>query len=256
MPLAFLAVAAYCEAMVEGTGTVDVETDYLPRVVTCENGGAADAALEAQAIAARSYLYAALDLDGTIGDGTGDQVYSCGREPEPQALVAVAATAGQVLRYRDTQVVAFYVAGALQDAPDCVGGADDPTSTERWVTYNEGLSGDAIVQTELGLVDPTNDANRGCMSQNGSDCLAGAGRDAPTILRFYYGADIEIVRAEGDCIASGDGDEGSGFLGGCGCRAAGGDSPPPAGLIVAFLVVTSTAAATRRHRRASRRRPR
>ena len=221
MPLVLLAVAAYCEAMVEGTGVVDVESDYLPRVVSCENGGAADAALEAQAVAARSYLYYALDEGGSIGDGQGDQVYTCGREPEQRHRDAVAATAGEVLRYRDTQVAAFYVAGALQAPPDCVGGGDDPTGTEDWVTYNDGLSGDAVMQTALGLVDPTNDANRGCMSQNGSDCLAEAGRDVDAILRFYYGADIEIVRAEGECVGPGPGDgDGGSFLGGCGCAAA------------------------------------
>ena len=58
------AVEAFCDATVNtasGPVTVDVETDYLPRVVTCENGNAAPAALEAQAIAARSYLYYKLE---------------------------------------------------------------------------------------------------------------------------------------------------------------------------------------------------
>jgi hypothetical protein len=31
---------AYCEIEVEGVGTVDTESDYLPHVITCENGGA------------------------------------------------------------------------------------------------------------------------------------------------------------------------------------------------------------------------
>jgi hypothetical protein len=202
-------LTAFCQATVETAGgdvVVDVETDYLPHVVACENGAADQAALEAQAIAARSYLYYRLERTGSIGDGTGDQVYTCGRPPGEQHLAAARATSGLVLRYPPdagdaaTQVAAFYVAGALQDGPDCVGGTDDPTSTEVWVTYNQGKSGDEITQTELGFVDPANHANRGCMSQNGSHCLAEQGWDVRSILRFYYGEDIGIVQAEGACV--------------------------------------------------------
>ncbi len=199
-----LLIDAYCEAMVDvqgqGPTLLDVEADYLPHVVNCENGAADQAALEAQAVAARSYLYYRLSTGGSIGDGTGDQVYSCGREPGPEHVAAVEATSGRVLQYQGTQVAAFYVAGALQDGPSCTGGTDDPTSTEQWVTYNEGLSGDAITQTELGFVSPSNHANRGCMSQNGGDCLAEQGYVVDDILRFYYGEDIEIVQAEGACV--------------------------------------------------------
>jgi hypothetical protein len=205
-------LTAFCQATVETAGgdvVVDVETDYLPHVVACENGAADRAALEAQAVAARSYLYYRLERTGSIGDGTGDQVYTCSRPPGDQHYAAVAATSGLVLRYEDTQVAAFYVAGALQDGPDCVGGTNDPTSTEMWVTYNEGLSGDDITQTMLGFVSPSNHANRGCMSQNGSDCLAEEGRDVRSILRFYYGEDIGIERAEGACIEAGEPDAGA-----------------------------------------------
>src|SRR5690349_3308796 len=48
---------AYCQIDVIGTGVVDMETDYLPHVVTCENGGGNLEALKAQAIAARSVAY-------------------------------------------------------------------------------------------------------------------------------------------------------------------------------------------------------
>lgn len=203
-----LHLEAYCQATVIGTGVVDVETDYLPSVVTCENGAASLEALKAQAVAARSYLYYRLDRTGDIGDGTGDQVYSCGRPPTANAIAAVEATAGIVLQYQGTQVAAFYVAGAKQQPPDCMGGTDDPTNTERFVTYNQGLSGDDITQTTLGLVNPTNRANRGCKSQNGADCLSDNGWLYPEILRFYYGEDIEMVQSEGSCIAAGEADAG------------------------------------------------
>ncbi len=200
------ALDAYCTAIVNTAGgavTVDVETDYLPRVVTCENGAADQAALEAQAIAARSYLYYRLDRTGDIGDGQSDQVYTCGRPPGPQHVAAAAATAGLVLRYPPataaTQVAAFYVAGALPDAT-CRGGATDPTNTERYVTYNQGRSGADVIQTTLGFVSPTNYANRGCMSQNGADCLSEQGLGFDAIVRYYYGDDIVIERAVGPCV--------------------------------------------------------
>jgi MYXO-CTERM domain-containing protein len=243
---------AYCSAMVIGTGIVDVETDYIPHVVQCENGAASFEALKVQAIAARSYLYYRLDRTGDIDDGTGDQVYSCGRTPSIQHMMAAEATAGQVLQYQGTQVAAFYVAGAKQTAPSCMGGTDDPTNTERYVTYNEGRSGDAIDQTTLGFVNPANLANRGCMSQNGSDCLSDDGRLTDEILRFYYGTDIEVVQAVGACVATpdppdasvpdevdagtggnGDGDAG----GGCGCNSQTGGGAATGWLMVLALVV-------------------
>jgi hypothetical protein len=237
------ALDAYCTATVNtrsaGTQMLDVETDYIPHVVTCENGNADQAALEAQAIAARSYLYYRLDRTGDIGDGQGDQVYTCARAPGPEHIAAAADTAGLVLRYPPataaTQVAAFYVAGALPDPTTCHGGANDPTNTERYVTYNEGRSGTDVIQTTLGFVSPTNYANRGCMSQNGSDCLSQQGRAFDEILQFYYGADIVIERAVGPCVpevtmpdagTGGDdaGDDPNGDLGGGCCSTGARDS--------------------------------
>lgn len=194
---------AFCQADVQGTGIVDVETDYLPHVVNCENGGADFAALQAQAVAARTYLYYKLARQGSIGDGQGDQVFSCGREPGQNHRDAVSSTAGQVLRYQGTTIAAFYVAGAIPSTDDChpAGGDRDPTGTEHWVTYNEGRAGDAIDQTHLGWVDPGNLANRGCQSQNGANCLSQHGYTYDRILHFYYGEDVELVTAEGACVS-------------------------------------------------------
>lgn len=236
---------AYCTANVIGTGTVDVETDYIPNVINCENGAASLEALKAQAVAARSYLYYRLDRTGDIADGTSDQVYTCNRTPSADAYAAAEATSGKVLQYQGTQVAAFYVAGSLQDPPDCRGGTNDPTNTERFVTYNQGKSGDDIEQTTLGFVDPSNHANRGCKSQNGADCLSDDGWVYDDILRFYYGEDIEIVTAEGACVVSnidaGSAEEsdagGTGNNNGevsGGCRAASG-TPGPGALALAFV---------------------
>ncbi len=247
-----LALDAFCQADVIGTGLVEVETDYLPRVVNCENGAADFEALKAQAVTARSYLYYRLELTGDIEDGQGDQVYSCGREPTADHIRAVTETSGQVLRYQATQVAAFYVAGSLQSGPSCTGGTDDPTDTEKWVTYNSGKEGDNIEQTMLGFVAPSNHANRGCLSQNGSDCLAERGDDYLSMLRFYYGEDIEVELAEGPCVDAPvvGADTGVGepmpANEGCGCRSGSGTESPVGTALFGFLLFVGFHA--RRHR--------
>ena len=189
---------AFCEAHVTGVGKVDIETDYLPRVVQCENGGASLPSLRAQAIAARSYLYYKLETSGAIADGESDQVYSCASYPTAEAALAVEETSGQILTYRGKTLCTFYVAGSRQVPPTCAGATSH--YTERFVTHNWGLSGADIHQSPLGLMHPTNTRNRGCMSQWGSRCLADAGWAYLDILRFYYGADITLERASGPCI--------------------------------------------------------
>ena len=202
---------AYCEAVVrarEVVRGVDIETDYLPRVVQCENGNAGFEALKAQAVAARSFLYYQLDRRGEIEDGPQAQVYGCGRSPSPRVHAAVRATSGEILAYHDFQVAGFYVAGARHRSPECATGqklprgmaVDDPFGTEHYVTYNAGRSGRDVEQTKLGLIDPKNRSNRGAKSQNGASCLAAQGWTYQAILRFYYGEDIELIQANGPCV--------------------------------------------------------
>ncbi len=194
---------AYCQVNVTGTGVIDLEEDYLPAVVTCENGGANLEALKAQAIAARSVAYYNMATEGEICDSQGCQVFSCGTNPLPEAIQAVQETSGIYLMYSDTLTYGFYVAGDNNTSgPNCVGVSG---STEQWVTYNQGQSGTNVEQTELGLVIPTGDPsygqNRGCMGQWGARCLENEnGADYLEILRFYYGEDIELVQAEGACV--------------------------------------------------------
>ncbi len=198
-----LAVDAFCDVEVRGIGAVPAETDYLPHVIQCENGGADLEALKAQAVSARSYMYYKMETSGSVADGTSDQVYSCGADPLPIHYQAVDETSGEVLRYADVTVCAFFVAGAdPSDRGTCVSvaGDSDPTDTEQWVTYNEGNSGDSVVQTPLGWVDPGNFRNRGCQSQWGARCLDERGDPYDDILRFYYGDDIGIERAIGPCV--------------------------------------------------------
>lgn len=195
-----LAPAARCTASVDWSGSVNVESDYLPGVLACENPKGNLQSLKAQAIASRSYLYYHLDRSGSIGDGEGAQVYSCGKTPTDLHRQAVNETAGQVLRYRNTQVAAFYVQGAVPIAQTCRGGTEDANDTEKHVTYNQGLSGASVHQTSQGKQDPSNYANRGSMSQLGANCLGNYGT-SDQILRYYYGQDIEIVQAVGTCTA-------------------------------------------------------
>lgn len=195
--------AAHCDVQVEGQGLLDLEGDYLPHVIQCENGGANLEALKAQAIAARSVAYYNMETSGSICDSQGCQVYSCGATPSAIHHQAVEETSGIYLMYNNTLTYGFYVAGDNNTSPpSCVGVSG---STEGWVTYNEGLSGFDVEQTALGFIHNPGDAgygqNRGCMGQWGARCLENdLGYDYLGILRFYYGEDIELIQAEGPCV--------------------------------------------------------
>ncbi|MEZ4458565.1 MAG: SpoIID/LytB domain-containing protein [bacterium] len=207
---------APCMVMVDGVGMVDVENDYIPGVVACENGNAPLEALKAQAVQARGFLYYKLFVAGatSIGNSQSDQVYSCtSRLPNGPLAIhreAAAATKGQYLTWKDRIIAPFYVAGAIPPNPDpedpinsCRGnGGADGTNTERWVTYNWGKSNCDIELTALGFVPADcngNPANRGCASQNGESCLARTGVKYPDMFEYYYGDDIQLVVSTGQC---------------------------------------------------------
>ena len=105
----------FCSVDVEGHGAVDVESDYLPSVVACENGNAPMEALKAQAVAARTYaMFQAEAGAEPLAPTTDDQVYGCDyAEVEQRHIDAVEATEGQVLTRNDDLIAAFYVAGAI-----------------------------------------------------------------------------------------------------------------------------------------------
>ena len=105
---------------------IPTETDYIPNVVKSENGLASFEALKAQAVAARTFAYYKMNLQGSIGDGTNDQVYS-GSGGNPQAIhyQAALATEGEILYVYDNLgpstgdvlICSFYVAGAIPTGP-------------------------------------------------------------------------------------------------------------------------------------------
>ena len=197
---------------VTGFGNVATETNYVPNVVQAENGLGSFEALKAQAVAARTFAYFQMDAKGFINDGTDDQVYSDGNPPGSIHLAAAAATENEVLWVRDNigfqqdvLIASFYVAGAIPtgsvnvDNPGVIvdPGDFDPTSTEQWVTYTfaNGDSGGNNLGTPLGFQGtPSNPnwPNRGAKSQNGADYLSDNSVNYLDILKYYYGADIQV----------------------------------------------------------------
>jgi MYXO-CTERM domain-containing protein len=204
---------AHCQITVDGIGSIAMEEDYLPHVIQCENGGANLQALKAQAIAARSVAYYNIETSGSICDGQGCQVYSCGSDPSPMQIQAVMETSGMYLNYDGTLTYGFYVAGDSGVTPPSCVGNDGNAATEHWITYNEGKSGVDVEQTELGFIHNPGDAgygqNRGCMGQWAARCLENDnGYDAMAILEFFYGADIVVTQAQGDCVIPMGGESG------------------------------------------------
>ncbi len=185
---------------VQGKGNVDFEGVYLPGVVACENGNAPFEALKAQAIAARSFAIFKLQVEGagSLRDSQADQVYSCGRTPSAEHRRAVSETAGQVMVTGGKVNASFYVSGVMPSAASCIPSAADRSrassidrGVEGYVTHNNTTGRGS----SLGFIG--NPHNQGCMSQNGSACLANAGRSAISILRFYYGAGLTLTTLPG-----------------------------------------------------------
>jgi len=173
-------------------GWMDLEREYVPRVVTRENGAAAPEALKAQAVAARTYVLRAMRDNATLGtparplpNSQSFQTYAS--VATPACMAAAKVTARIVATYQNELTFANYVAGALWSASGEP--SSDPTNTERWVTYNQGKHGEAVTPTKLAAAHK---ANRGCMSQNGAHWLALHGYANDQILRFFYGADVEL----------------------------------------------------------------
>ncbi len=190
---------------VVGYGHVPTETNYVPNVVFSENGAASFEALKAQAVAARTFAYYKMRLGGSIQNGTQDQVYHSNRGWAQQVhFDATDATEGEILSIRnfsgnDILIASFYVAGAIPSGPTPVPNPwdPDPTNTEHWVThtYPTGVIGGDNLGTPLGFIGtPTNPnwPNRGAKSQNGANFMGQQGISYVDILKYYYGADIQL----------------------------------------------------------------
>ncbi len=71
----------------------------------------------------------------------------------------------------------------------------DPTSTEQYVTYNQGKIGAAVTSTPLG--SKSQGLNRGALSIQGADFLADHGWNYLNILQYYFGADAQLSMGNG-----------------------------------------------------------
>jgi len=200
---------------VQGFGMVDIENEYLPNVVACENGNAPPEALKAQAVQARGFLYYKLFVAGdtVLENSQSDQVFRCDHRPNgagAEHIAAVEATKGQYLTWNDSIIASFYVAGNRPPNPDvndpvssCNGaGGEGDLGTEPLVTYNWERAGCNIDMSTIGWVPNDcnrNPHNRGCASQNGQTCLDNLGWKYQDMVKYYYGADIQLVVADGEC---------------------------------------------------------
>ncbi|UQA60440.1 SpoIID/LytB domain-containing protein [Polyangium aurulentum] len=175
-------------------GWLSLEEDYLPRVCSGELRDAPPEAQAALVIAARTYVLRAMRDDPRLGrsrpipNGEGFQVFA--GHATAACTVAATRTRGLVVRHNGRMILANYVAGAPWMNDGTLG--RDVTNTERWVTYNAGRSGAVVIPTRLSLA--THPGNRGCMSQNGAHYLAARGYGYQTILRYFYGDDIELFK--------------------------------------------------------------
>jgi len=182
------------QAVLTVEGMLAFEEEYLPRVIAGEHRDAAPEAKCSLAIAARTFVLRAMRDHPTLGrttaikNGTSFQVFA--RVATPECVAAVERTRGVVMRYRGRLIVANFVAGAPWTKEGIPG--KDPTNTERWVTYNAGKTGADVKPTRLTL--RSHPGNRGCMSQNGAQWLAVHGWDCWSILRYFYGEDVEFHR--------------------------------------------------------------
>jgi hypothetical protein len=191
---------------VAGFGHVPTETNYVPNVVYQENGAASFEALKAQAVAARTFAYYKMRIGGGIQNGTQDQVYHNPSRGWAKQIHfdATDATEGEILSIRnfsdiDILIASFYVAGAKPSGPTPEPNPwdPDPTNTEKWVThtYPTGVIGGNNLGTPLGFIGtPTNPnwPNRGAKSQNGANWMGQQGISYVDILKYYYGADIQL----------------------------------------------------------------
>lgn len=188
----------FCSVRVDGYGTLNVEDEYLAKVVTCENEGAPMEALKAQAIAARGYAKYINEVEGRpLSPTVRDQDYRCNKPVSERARQAVRETSGQVLTHNGKLILPFYVAGSRNvNSRTCM--ASGTAGTQKHVTYNQGRIGGRVKPSSLGW--SRSPANRGAMSQNGANCLGNNNYSHERILRFFYGDDIRIAQLGGACV--------------------------------------------------------
>jgi hypothetical protein len=197
-------------------GVMRVEEEYIPGVVDCELAPFTEerAALEAQAIAARTYLARYLAVKSPLARVPIGSHFQCWRlAAHRRSLDAARATRGLIVRWNGQPISGNYVAGAsllddkCEPRPPTAFGyrhatweallADykkgtrfpDWAWTEIFVTRNHARRGADVRSTAIGSWGPP---NRGALGQHASICLARSGKPRDEILRTFYGADATI----------------------------------------------------------------
>ena len=211
-----------------------VETEYLPGVVDCELSWftRAEPALEAQVIAARTYLARHLarraesdrpdepdELDAVVPIGPRFQCWRRARHERSRR--AAARTVGIVMRYDGTLITANYASGTKVLDETCRAGtpAEAGYDDESWESMTRryraakharrrrpfrGIQWTEILVTdnagrEGDAVRPTPHSppgrpNRGGLGQYRAACLSATlGLETEDILRHFYGNDIELT---------------------------------------------------------------
>ena len=205
------------------SGRLLLESEYIPGVVACEIGHRnwGVAAMEAQAIAARTYLMRFLErTKGKQEVPIGPRFQCWKRTQKAEIISASRNTAGVIMRYQGRLITGNYVSGTTKLTFDC-----EPKSpaesgyqfdtwqtmlgqyrrdrkkygrtrfkgtnwTEIFVTRNEGRSGADVAPSAIAR---TITSNRGALSQNAAVCLSNnLGYETHSILRYFFGEDIEI----------------------------------------------------------------
>ena len=176
--------------------------EYVACVLTGELGTSRRLdALKALAVAARTYVVRALGADPTLGTAAhpveNSQHFQVAVHP-PSALATRAAveTHGGLALWKGDLILANHVAGAVWAPGAWRGVVSAKYPSEKYVTYNEGLSGAAVHPCPPPIANPRSPRNRGCLSQNGADALATRGWRWNRILRYFYGADLEVTLPE------------------------------------------------------------
>jgi len=206
-------------------GVKSIEEEYIPGVIECELGPltTSEAALDAQAIAARTYLLKHLQRKGPDAEIPTTPRFQCWKPPHRQrAFASAQRTVGLVMQYEDEVINGNYVSGARTRTADCT--PDSPKAngydfsewavmrelyvraraarrrhpfkgtswTEVIVTYNEALRGDDVTPSPIASIRP---ANRGALSQWGAICLGEKQHYAmEQILAYFYGDDIKLAQ--------------------------------------------------------------
>lgn len=219
------------------SGCLKLDDEYIAGVVQCEVAGITDAgaALEAQAIAARTYLASYYYRHPKGGKVDVTARFQCWRQPKTvRVLEAARATRGIIMLSGRSPLYSNYVAGTKHLSFDCKPSLPSVSDyayqdwqsmrseyrrrrankerrrfkgtdwTELFVTRNEGREKGAIEPT---VMSRPGTRNHGALSQRAAICLAeNLGYETLQILKYFYGESFSLSAAIPDSMEMAPGD--------------------------------------------------